>query len=88
MRFSDGSYFKVVLPLLKVWHAQVGKSFKLSDIGIEVEQSDPGVENSEKLNPFSPKKLMNNLWRLKIQYKCSENAWTKQKSNQSKVQSD
>ena len=48
MRFSDGSYFKVVLPLLKVWHAQVGKSFKLSDIGIEVEQSDPGVENSEK----------------------------------------
>ena len=48
MRFNDGSYFTVVLPLLRKWHEQVSKPFKLNDIVIEVEEADPGVESSEK----------------------------------------
>ena len=48
MRFSDGSYFEVVLPILKDWHKQVKKPFKLNDIEVQVDEAYPGIENSDK----------------------------------------
>ena len=48
LRFSDGSYFKVVLPILREWHNNIGKSFILNDLEIKVEESDPGIDDSNK----------------------------------------
>ena len=48
MRFSDGAYFEVVLPLLRDWHGQVKKPFKLNDLDIVVDEADPGIDSSEK----------------------------------------
>ena len=48
LRFNDGSYFNVVLPVLRDWHKQLKKTFKLDDLELKVEESDAGIEDSEK----------------------------------------
>ena len=48
LRFDDGSYFEVVLPILRDWHRQLKKPFKIGDLDVKVEESDPGIENTAK----------------------------------------
>ena len=48
MRFSDGSYFEVVLPVLREWHGHVGKTLKIGEIEVKVDEADPGIDNSAK----------------------------------------
>ena len=48
LRFSDGAYFEVVLPLLKQWHEQVGKTFMVKNIEVNVAEADPGIDVTEK----------------------------------------
>ena len=48
LRFSDGSYFEVVLPVLREWHGNVGKSLKLNDIDIKIDEADPGIDKSDR----------------------------------------
>ena len=48
MRFSDGSYHKVLLPLVREWQNLVDEPFQLDDIEIKIEAVDAGSENSDK----------------------------------------
>ena len=48
MRFSDGAYSEVVLPLLSVWHSIGTKVFKLNDIEVNIIESDPGIDINDK----------------------------------------
>ena len=48
MRFSDRSYFKVLLPFLKDWHNKVKKPFKFDDLEILVDESDAGMDNANR----------------------------------------
>ena len=48
LRFNDGSYFEVVLPILREWHRNVGKPFQLNGIEVTVDETDPGIDNTEK----------------------------------------
>ena len=48
MRFDDGSYFEVVLPLLRQWHGKEKEYVKINETEMKVEESDPGIESSEK----------------------------------------
>ena len=42
------SFFEVVLPTLREWHGQLRKPFKLGDVEVNVEESDAGIEDTEK----------------------------------------
>ena len=46
--FSDGSYCKIVLPLLKIWHQQVNQTILINENEVKIEQSDLGFEDSRK----------------------------------------
>ena len=48
MRFSDGSYCKVLLPFLRDWHQKIKEPFKLGDLDILVDESNQGIDNSNK----------------------------------------
>ena len=49
MRFSDGSYHEVLLPVLREWQGLLNKPFKLEDMDIKVEDVESGIENTEKI---------------------------------------
>ena len=44
MRFSDGSFKEVVLPLIKVWHNKVGESIKFQEIEVKIIESITGTD--------------------------------------------
>ena len=46
MLFDDGSYFEVVLPLLRLWHKNKDETFVINGREIKVVESDEGIENS------------------------------------------
>ena len=48
LRFSDGAFFEVVLPLLKQWHGYLGQTFKFNDIEVNVSEADPGIDVTDK----------------------------------------
>ena len=48
MRFSDGAYFEVVLPLLREWHKREKESFVINDVTVKVEEVDAGIDNTDK----------------------------------------
>ena len=45
MRFDDGSFTEVVLPLLRNWHSKVDETFEFMDCNIKVIESDAGEDN-------------------------------------------
>ena len=49
MRFSDGSYHDVLLPVLREWQGLSNKPFMLEDIEVKVDEVESGIENSEKI---------------------------------------
>ena len=44
MRFSDGSFKEVVLPLIKVWHKKVGESIKFQENEVKIIESITGTD--------------------------------------------
>ena len=48
MRFSDGAYFEVVLPLLREWHKREAESFVVNDLTIKVDEIDAGIDKTDK----------------------------------------
>ena len=46
IRFSDGAYQKVAMPLLKEWNKKIKKPFQMMETDIEIVEYDTGVELS------------------------------------------
>ena len=45
MRFSNGSYFELILPLLRDWNTNMNKSIKIDDTEVEILEVEAGKEN-------------------------------------------
>ena len=48
LRFNDGSYYEVILPLLKEWHSKVNSLIKINDQDIHIIEIEKGFEKSKK----------------------------------------
>ena len=48
IRFSDGAYHEVVLPLLEDWYKQINKPFQLMGNNIEIVEYNTGVDLADK----------------------------------------
>ena len=46
--FSDGSYYKIVLPLLRIWHQNVNQTISINDNEVRIDKIDQGFEDSQK----------------------------------------
>ena len=46
--FSDGSYFKTVLPLLKSWHKKLNENIFINETEVQVIEVDSGIDSSKK----------------------------------------
>ena len=47
LRFCDGSYFEIVLPLIKLWSKKVDETIKIDDTEVHVAEVDAGLEKSD-----------------------------------------
>ena len=48
LRFNDGSYFEVVLPLLRLWNQKHDKVVTIEDTEVRILEINTGVENTKK----------------------------------------
>ena len=48
LRFDDGSYFELVLPLLQEWHMKCNETVKINDTEVKILEVDAGIENTGK----------------------------------------
>ena len=48
MRFSDGSFHEVVLPLLREWHTKLKDSIKINGFDLKIEEVHNGTEKTNK----------------------------------------
>ena len=46
--FNDGSYFEVVLPLLRLWKDKLDEVFIINEVEIKIVEMDLGIEDSNK----------------------------------------
>ena len=58
--FCDGSYFEVVLPLLRVWHEKLNKTIVLNGFEIKILDIKIGKEDSGKLMDTKVAVIVNN----------------------------
>ena len=47
LRFCDGAFYVIVLPLIKDWNKKVNETIKIDDIEVKIIEAHAGVENSE-----------------------------------------
>ena len=47
LRFCNGSFYEIVLPLLKVWSMKVNETVQINDIDVKISEVDAGLENSD-----------------------------------------
>ena len=45
MRFSNGSYFQLVLPLLRDWYQNLKSKIQLDGTEVEILELEAGIEN-------------------------------------------
>ena len=45
--FSDGSYFKTVLPLLKSWHKKLNEKIFINETEVQIVEIDAGIDDSQ-----------------------------------------
>ena len=48
LRFSDGAYYEILLPLLKSWSEKVNETVLVNDIEIKVIEIETGFDSSNK----------------------------------------
>ena len=46
LRFNDGAYFKIVLPLMREWKQKCGEVIKINETKVKIVEVDAGTENS------------------------------------------
>ena len=46
--FNDGSYFEVVLPLLRLWKDKLDEVFIINEVELKIVEIDIGIEDSNK----------------------------------------
>ena len=45
--FSDGSYFKTVLPLLRSWHKKLNEKILINETEVQIVEVDAGIDDSQ-----------------------------------------
>ena len=48
LRFCNGSFFEIIMPLIRAWQQKRGATFKINEIEVEIIEVVKGTENSEK----------------------------------------
>ena len=48
LRFDDGSYFEIILPLLREWHRRSNEIININNIEVKIIEVDAGIENTAK----------------------------------------
>ena len=48
LSFCDGSFFEIILPLIRDWQQKRGATFRINEIEVEIIEVVKGTENSEK----------------------------------------
>ena len=48
LRFCDGSYSEIIMPLIRAWQQKRGSTFKINEMELEIIEVVKGMENSEK----------------------------------------
>ena len=48
MRFNDGSYFEVIIPLMNAWKHSVDQEVLINGTAVHILEIDAGIENTDK----------------------------------------
>ena len=48
LSFCDGSFFEIILPLIREWQQKRGATFRINEIEVEIIEVVKGTDNSEK----------------------------------------
>ena len=73
LRFDDGAYFELVLPLLQEWHKKCNETVQVNDTEIKILEVDPGVENTGKTVDTKLAVLANNSRFVLHAYNSTQN---------------
>ena len=48
LRFDDGSYYEVILPLIKDWHSKVNETISVNEQEVQIAEIKTGFESTLK----------------------------------------